>query len=43
MGDNLKVIVTVNNNDLLYSTRKYTPYFIITYMVEESKKECICV
>ena len=35
-------IYKINNKDLLYSTRNYTQYLVITSNGKESKKEYIC-
>ena len=33
----------ITNEDLLYSTRNYTQYFVITYKGRESEEDCICM
>ena len=34
-------IYKIANKDLLYSTGNNTKYFVITYKIKESEKECI--
>ena len=36
-------IKEITNKDLLYSTGKSAQYSVITYMGQESEKECTCV
>ena len=33
----------MGNKDLLYSTGKFTQYYMIAYMGKESEKEWVCI